>query len=268
MSRVLLVGESWFHYSIEVKGFDSYNHGGYEEGTEWIAKALAQGGHEFVHLPSHLVSTKWTFELTEFDLVLFSDVGANTFLVTAEAFVEGEARVNPLVAIANYVKGGGAFGMIGGYLSFGGFAGLAHYASSPIDDILPVTISPFDDRVDLPEGVDPVIEIAGHPALGGAKTLGPLLGYNRLTAREGAEVVARCGADPLLATWSIGNGRSFAYASDCGPHWASPSYLRSSDYALLWNGLVSWAVGTRAEEATASVAGTKTQGPVTDGVPE
>jgi uncharacterized membrane protein len=241
MSRVLLIGESWFHYTVEVKGFDSYTHGGYEVGTEWIARALTEGGHEFVHLPAHLVASEWPTELTAFDLVLLSDVGANTFLLTPTTFIHGERRANPLASIAGYVRGGGALGMIGGYLSFGGFDGRAHFSATPIEEVLPVVISPHDDRVELPEGTDPVILAEGHAALGGAHSLGPLLGYNRLSARPEAKIIASCGADPLLALWSVGAGRAFAYASDCGPHWAPPVYLASPDYGRLWNGLVTWA---------------------------
>jgi uncharacterized membrane protein len=246
MSRVLLIGESWFHYTVELKGFDTYTHNGYEVGTEWISAALTGGGHEFVHLPSHLVATEWPRDLSVFDVVLLSDVGANTFLLTPETFVEGKRRANPLATIADYVRAGGAFGMIGGYLSFGGFDGRAHYATSPVEAVLPVEISPFDDRVELPEGVDPVIDLPGHPALGGATKLGPLLGFNRFVARAGAQVVARCGDDPLLVVWDVGKGRAFAYASDCGPHWADPEYLATPQYAHLWNGIVAWATDEQA----------------------
>lgn len=241
MSRVLLVGESWFHYTLEVKGFDAYTHGGYEVGTQYLEAALVARGHEFAHLPSHLIASEWPASFEDFDLVLLSDVGSNTLLLTPTTFAAGQRRANPLVALAEYVREGGAFGMVGGYLSFGGFDGRAHYAASPVEAVLPVTISPFDDRSELPEGVEPDVASPGHPALGGATILGPLLGYNRLTARPEAEVVARVGTDPLLVTWSVGAGRAFAYASDCGPHWASPEYLRSPDYARLWNGIVGWA---------------------------
>ena len=241
MSRVLLVGESWFQYIIEVKGFDSYTHGSYEVGTTWIAQVLAEAGHDFTHLPSHLVDTEWPTDLSAFDLVLLSDVGANTFLLSPATFTQGERRPNPLSELARYVRDGGAMGMIGGYLSFGGFDGRAHFSGTPIEEILPVVISPHDDRVELPEGVDPTILLDGHLALGGAARLGPLLGYNRLAPRSEAEVVASCGADPLLVVWGVGAGRAFAYASDCGPHWASPEYLALPDYGRLWNGLVTWA---------------------------
>jgi uncharacterized membrane protein len=227
MSKVLLVGESWFHYSIQQKGFDSYTHGGYEEGCGWLVASLVEGGHDVTHLPCHLVGTLWPSELSE-------------LLLTPETFVHGQRRENPLVKIATYVREGGAFGMIGGYLSFGGIDGRAHFAGTPIEDVLPVTISPFDDRVELPEGVDPVIELSFHPALGGSVTLGPLLGYNRLSAKAGAHVVARCGVDPLLVVGTAGQGRTFAYASDCGPHWASPEYLECPDYGRMWRGIVSW----------------------------
>jgi uncharacterized membrane protein len=243
MSQVLLVGESWFHHTIAQKGFDSYTHSGYEEGTGWIVAALAEGGHEVTHLPCHLVGTEWPTDLSHFDLVLLSDVGANTFLLSPTTFVQGERRDNPLSSIASYVHDGGAFGMIGGYLSFAGIDGRARYSSTPIEDVLPVSISPFDDRVELPEGVDPVVEIPFHPVLGGSAVLGPLLGYNRLQAKADAQVVAWCGTDPLLSLWTVGRGRTFAYASDCGPHWASPTYLESPDYGRLWRGIVSWATG-------------------------
>jgi len=137
--------------------------------------------------------------------------------------------------------------MIGGYLSFGGFDGRAHFASSPVEAVLPIEISHFDDRVELPEGVDPVIELLEHSALGGATTLGPLLGYNRLVPRVDAQVIASCNDDPLLVVWNVGLGRAFAYASDCGPHWAAPEYLATPDYTRLWNGIVWWATGERAK---------------------
>lgn len=166
MGRVLLIGESWFSYTIEVKGFDSYVHGGYEEGTRWIQEALARGGHEFVHLASHLVAEQLPHSLNEFDLILLSDIGANTFLLAPETFVHGRVRTNPLAELADYCRQGGGLGMIGGYLSFAGFGGQAHYAGTPIEAVLPVSTSPGDDRVEVPEGITPTIELSGHPALG------------------------------------------------------------------------------------------------------
>jgi uncharacterized membrane protein len=240
MSRVLLVGESWFKHTLELKGFDSYSFGAYEVGTEWISAALRDGGHEFTHLPSHLVDSEWP-NLTDFDVILISDVGANTFLLGSSCFVDGQSGPNKLQELADYVRNGGGLGMIGGYLSFAGIEGKAHYASTAIEDVLPVTISHHDDRVESPEGVQPEVLEPNHPIVAGIETLGPLLGFNAITAKSGATVIATLGEHPLLAIWTVGEGRAFAYSSDCGPHWASRAYIESKAFARLWCQLVSWA---------------------------
>jgi uncharacterized membrane protein len=131
--------------------------------------------------------------------------------------------------------------MIGGYLSFSGIDAKAQFAGTQLADVLPVVIACTDDRVELPQGVDPVATQGDHVALGGATCFGPLLGYNQVQARPEANVLAMCGDDPLVAIWEVGAGRAFVYTSDCGPHWASRSYADSPDYARLWQGLVSWA---------------------------
>ena len=240
MSRVLLVGESWFKHTLELKGFDSYSFGAYEVGTEWISAALRNGGHEFAHLPSHLVDSEWP-NLTDFDVILISDVGANTFLLGSSCFVDGQPGPNKLQELAEYVHNGGGLGMIGGYLSFAGIEGKAHYANTVIEDVLPVTISNHDDRVETPEGVQPDVLQPRHPIMAGVETLGPLLGFNSVTAKSGATVIAALGRYPLLAVWTVGRGRTFAYSSDCGPHWASRSYIESKAFAQLWCQLVTWA---------------------------
>ena len=40
--------------------------------------------------------------------------------------------------IGDYVRAGGGFAMIGGWMSFGGFHGKAQYAYSPLAKLLPV----------------------------------------------------------------------------------------------------------------------------------
>jgi len=71
-----------------------------------------------------------------------------------------------------------------------------------------------------------------------------LLGYNRLSARTGAQVIAKAGNDPLLVAGTYGNGRSVAFASDCGPHWAPPEFVEWDGYATLWQQLVGWVTGS------------------------
>ncbi len=83
-----------------------------------------------------------------------------------------------------------------------------------------MTIFPYDDRVEHPEGVTAAVTDAAHPALGGVPTDWPqMLGYNQLVARSDAAVLAQVGVDPLVVVGEYGNGRSVAFASDLAPHW-------------------------------------------------
>ena len=70
-----------------------------------------------------------------------------------------------------------------------------------------------------------------------------LLGYNQLVAKPAAEVLARCGDDPLLAVGQHGAGRSAAFASDCAPHWCPPGFMDWPGYDPLWANLVRWLGG-------------------------
>src|SRR4030088_2702731 len=154
MARVLLIGESWFTQLTEVKGVDSFTVNGYEVGTQWIEPALSAAGHEFRHLPAHGVDSAWP-GLTDLDVVLISDVGANTFLLGAATFQGGMPVPNKLTELADFTRNGGGLGMIGGYLSFSGINARAHYAGTPLAAVLPVEIGDTDDRIEVPEGVDP-----------------------------------------------------------------------------------------------------------------
>jgi uncharacterized membrane protein len=245
MATVLLIGESWFTQLMETKGFDSFTVSGYEIGTQWIEPALTVAGHDFRHLPSHLVDSAWP-DLSDVDVVLVSDCGANTFLLGAATFTGGEPAPNKLTELAEFVRAGGGLGMIGGYLSFSGIDAKAKFAGTPLADVLPVEIARTDDRVELPEGVEPVADQPDHEALGGATSFGPLLGYNQVQVRPEASLLVTCGDDPLIALWEVDAGRAFVYTSDCGPHWASRGYADSPDYARLWRGLVGWAAGETA----------------------
>jgi len=52
-----------------------------------------------------------------------------------------------------------------------------------------------------------------------------LLGYNRVMPKPGAAIVATVGDDPLIVAGAFGKGRSVAFTSDCGPHWAPPPFV-------------------------------------------
>lgn len=241
MATVLLIGESWFRVATDVRGFDSFSSTSYGVGTEWIERAMVAAGHRFRHLPTHLVDAGWP-DLSDVDVVMISDVGANTFLLGDACWNGSRVSPNRLQELADFAHGGGGLGMIGGYLSFAGLHGRAAYRNTALAHVLPVEIAPHDDRVDLPEGIEPVA-VAAHPAVPAGVRLGPLLGYNRVALKPGADLLAACGDDPLLAVWRAGRGRVFAYTSDCSEHWATLDYLGSEDYAAFWGALASWCAG-------------------------
>ncbi|CAN5898182.1 glutamine amidotransferase [soil metagenome] len=245
---ILLAGESWVMHTIHQKGFDSFTTTAYGEGHQWLSSALRAAGFEVEHLPNHLANDHFpqTPEaLSRYSAVILSDIGANTLLLHSDTFVKSEKRPNRLESIREYVAQGGGLVMIGGYLTFQGIEAKSRYAGTPVETALPVTMLPFDDRVEAPQGVEPVIADPGHPIVAGlAGSCPALLGYNKLLARPGATVIARVNGDPLIAVWEYGQGRSVAFASDCGPHWAPPEFVEWEGYASLWSQLAGWVSGS------------------------
>jgi uncharacterized membrane protein len=241
--RILLAGETWLSLGVHQKGFSSYTTGTYDEGhTEWVA-ALTEQGWEVEHVPNHRATDEfpWTAEEMEpYDVVVLSDISADTLQLHPDTLVHGKRRPNRLAQIARYVAGGGGFLMIGGYMSFAGFEGKARFGGTDIERILPVRMLGFDDRCETPEGVTPTVCGTSHPALATFTTEWPhFLGYNRIAA-SGGEVLLSFGDDPLLVVGEEGDGRTAAFASDCSPHWGSPEFMAWGGYGEFWHALLTW----------------------------
>lgn len=245
--RILIAGESWTVHSIHQKGFDSFTTTEYAEGVKWLREALEGGGWQVTYQPSHVAATHFPFtaeKLAEFDCVLLSDIGANTLLLHPDTFKKSAALPNRLEALRDYVAGGGGLVMVGGYLTFQGIDAKARYRGTPVEEALPVTLEAGDDRMEMPQGVVPKAVAGSHPIVRELSGAWPaLLGYNRFTARQDATVVATVGADPLIVAGRFGKGRSVAFASDCGPHWAPPPFVEWEGYARLWRQIAGWAAG-------------------------
>jgi uncharacterized membrane protein len=245
--RVLIAGESWETLSIHQKGFDIFTTAFYYEGVGPLRTALEAAGHTVEYMPSHIAATKFPVTLDSlqaFDVVILSDIGTNTLLLHPDTFERSRSMPNRLTLLREYVAAGGGLIMVGGYMTFQGIDARARYAGTAVETALPVTLLPTDDRVEVPEGATPRVHAAQHPIATGLDGEWPqLLGYNRLVARPEASVVALVAGDPLLVAWAFGKGRSIAFASDCGPHWAPPEFLVWSGYARLWSQMVAWAGG-------------------------
>ncbi len=245
MARILIAGESWMTTSTHVKGVDEFTVHSYVEGVAQLRAAFEAGGHTVTHLPGHLVPEQFPGtkeELDAYDIVVLSDIGANSIQLAPAVFERSIPGTDRLQELAEWTRAGGALLMIGGYLSFTGFQARACYAGTPVAEVLPVSLLGHDDRIEAPAGVVATVLDAAHPALGGAGTEWPaLLGYNRTVAKPGAAVLATAGEDPLVAVWETGEGRSAVFTSDCSPHWAPPAFCDEwAGYARLFSGLADW----------------------------
>jgi uncharacterized membrane protein len=252
--KVLVVGESWVKHTVHMKGFDQFHTTEYQEGGGVFLDALQATGAAVTYIRAHEVSSRFPTtrdELSGYDVVVLSDIGANSFLLTDDVFLRSEASVNRLVLLGDHVRRGAGLIMVGGYLSFSGIDGRARFGMSPLADVLPVEMLAHDDRVEMPEGLTVSIDDPSHPVLGGTPAQWPiLLGYNRLIAKPDSTVVASHGDDPLLVVGTAGAGRTVAFASDLAPHWAPPEFVSWEHYAGLWTSIVAWAAGATGDVTT------------------
>lgn len=250
--KILLVGESWTSMAQHYKGFDLFNSTTFHLGAEPFVKALEEGGGFAVtYMKAHEVAEGFPFDragLDKFDAVILSDIGANTFLLPPQVWLQGKPMPNRLKLIRDWTADGGALWMVGGYLTFQGIDGRARWRRTPVEAALPVTCLPYDDRLEVPEGFVATVDRPEHPIVKGLAGPWPrLLGANEIVPRDGAEVIASLPADegghPLLVAGKYGNGRTLAWASDIGPHWVPNEFTEWDGCGQLWRNAVTWLTG-------------------------
>ena len=254
--RILLAGESWASTAIHTKGFDQFSSATFHSGADGFIAALRRAtlqGFDIVHMPSHIAQSEFPASLEDlqtWDAVLLSDIGANTLLLHPEVWLHSRTFPNRLKLLREYVAAGGGLGMIGGYLSFQGLNGAARFCGTAIEEVLPVHIHRYDDRIEAPEGFRPVTSALAmdHPLLAGVPAEWPvLLGLNEVVAKPEATVLAHApeeeGAHPLLVTGHHGRGRTLAWTTDIGPHWLPQAALDWPGFSRLWSNLLTWLCG-------------------------
>lgn len=244
MARVLLLGESWFVYSAHQKGFDTFYTSEYTEDGVAFMSALSEAGHRVTRIPAHLIDAELPNTVDGLraiaDVIVISDVGANTFLLGKETFTRSKPGPDRIEAIRDFVAAGGAVLMVGGYMTFTGIDAKARWGRSALAEALPVTMLDRDDRVEMPSGP--------RAQLGSPHTITndldaewpPLLGLNEVKSREESEVLASVAGHPLLVVGEFGEGRSAAFTSDLAPHWATPEFLEWDGYSIMFDRLVRW----------------------------
>lgn len=228
--------------------------------ASYLAGVMTHFKIGFDYVASDEQADRFLVEEAEYRLVILSDYPA------------GNLKSDQMEKIVTWVGQGRGLLMIGGWDSFQGIGG--SYSGTPIEEILPVRISPADDRVNYP-----------FPCLVGKRGEHPILadlpfgeppcigGYNRVTAKADAQVLLEAirfrtqaeasscmfteeGRDVLLAVGEYDRGRTAAFTSDAAPHWVGGfvdwGYRRISCeiagaevevgafYAEFFNNLIRW----------------------------
>jgi uncharacterized membrane protein len=255
LKKVLLVGETWISSATHAKGFDQFATVTAHSGADPLLAALADGQFEVEHMPAHVSAAAFPQSLEglgAYDALILSDVGSNTLLLHPDVWLHGRPVANRLKLIAQWVESGGALVMAGGYFSFQGIDGKARWHKTAVETVLPVDCLPYDDRLEIPEGFQAEIVAPDHPILRGVPVLWPpLLGANEVVARPSSdvEVLARLpavqGGHPLLVAGAFGRGRSVAWTSDIGPHWAPREFCDWPGYKTLWENILAWVTKLR-----------------------
>lgn|GEM_PF-195818 len=171
----------------------------------------------------------FTEQLSTFDVVIFQDFNYRPYNMGIY-----------LQNVADYVKGGGGFLMMGGDLSFSE----GDYEGTPLAEVLPVRLLPGRGHIDVEDFIPtvtdvgrrhPITDVSGAVAGAGAAdvfgALPPLQGLNRTAGLiEGASALLthpfHNGPDgkpePVIAVADIGKGRSVAVMTDTTWHWSLP----------------------------------------------
>jgi uncharacterized membrane protein len=202
-------------------------------------------------MPAHEAAVGFPFDLDglkRYDAIILSDIGTNTFLLSPDVWLHGEPTPNRLKLIREWARPRAGLVMIGGYYSFQGIDGKARWRATPVEEALPVSCLPYDDRLEIPEGFSAeIVGPADHPVLAGLEGPWPLLlGANEVRVKDqpGVEVLAKLpveeGGHPLLVVGGFGAGRTLAWTSDIGPHWLPTSFVEWRGYRRLWINVLAW----------------------------
>ncbi|MFH7835314.1 MAG: glutamine amidotransferase [Candidatus Aenigmatarchaeota archaeon] len=246
--KVIYSGDYDFASSTFLKGFSSYTSGYFVDASNYLRKALESDPNitvKYISTPdANVYFPKTVEELKEYDVVILSDVPADTLLLLPGRYPPYKVPLGPnrLKSIETYVKEGGGLIMIGGWGAFTGLHGIAKYYDTPIEMTLPVNLLKYDDRVEVPEGFTPRIINGKHPIMVNIpweKANFMLLGYNKTKIKKGATLLAEYNGDPILAAWDYYDGRSLAFTSDCAPHWGG-NFIDWEYYTQFWIQAVKW----------------------------
>ena len=259
--HVLYVGDAEIILNRYQMGVDVMEQSYLNDMGHWFVDAVTNDpGMSVRHVIPHYIPSEFpdTLEaLQQYQVVVLSDVGYNS-MVFYPGFMppfSASLGLDRVELLKQYVEAGGGLLMVGGYFSFAGFNGAARWGGTPAETVLPVTISRYDDRVEMTQGFRFEVTQPDHPIVANLpwdQAEWELYGYNRVTAKPGATVLATYQGDPLIACWAYGKGRTAAFTTDFAPHWAG-SFVQWTHYSTFWRQMVEWLAQKKATaEATAS----------------
>ena len=189
-------------------------------------------------------------ELGSFDLIIFQNFNFGPYNMRQY-----------LPEIAQFVRHGGGFAMVGGELSFGA----GGYAGTPLEDILPVALpgrgqDQVDERAFSPSLTEagqrhPITQLAFDPQTNEQlwAQLPQQQGTNLVGApRQDATVLLRHPSQkvkgqpmPVLSVWEVERGRAMALTTDSSWRWGFESLSQGGtprEYQLFWNNAIRWLI--------------------------
>lgn len=225
MIKILYAGDYALISHTYIKGMNSWTSGQAFDERHFVMDVLTSiDGFEAEYLPTPYVSERFPSTLEEmkkYDVIILSDVGTDTLLLYPDIFKIPMGN-NRIELLSQFVKEGGGFMAVGGWMSFGGQMGQAKYHGTKLEEILGINASPYDDRMEIPEGLSFKPVKPEHPLIKGLDwDKSPLLflGYNKFSAKDQDAVIAEWNGDPMMVVNEYGKGRTLAFASDIAPHW-------------------------------------------------
>ena len=116
-TKVLLVGESWVSSATHYKGFDQFGSVTFHLGAEPLVAALKGSEFELTYMTAHDAVEAFPFEMSgldAYDVIILSDIGANSFLLPPAVWLRSQTVPNRLRLIKAGVERGGGLLMVGG----------------------------------------------------------------------------------------------------------------------------------------------------------
>ena len=243
MIDVLYTGDEVLLITTYVKGMNAWTDGVKHDESAHVRSALDElDDVNLTYIPTSEAQREFPADFSDYYVVLYSDIGTDTIIMYEDRFANCPMGKDRLGALRDFVRKGGGLAGIGGWMSFGGMLGMAKWHNTALEEALPVECHPWDDRVEISDGLKPEIVKPNHPVVDGIDwdSAPPLFsGYNEIEKKEDSDLIAEYNGDPFIVTGEYGEGRTLAFASDVAPHWGR-GFVDLDGSKVFYKNLVRW----------------------------